>query len=58
MKIENRKARFEYTILDTYICGIVLFGSEVKSLNQRKKSNKVNYKRAIKKPRQPAGLHF
>lgn len=36
MKIENRKARFEYTILDTYICGIVLFGSEVKSLRKGK----------------------
>ena len=36
MKIENRKARYEYTILQTYICGIVLQGSEVKSLRQGK----------------------
>lgn len=29
---ENRKARHEYTVLDTLECGIVLVGSEVKSL--------------------------
>jgi SsrA-binding protein len=30
----NRKARHEYTILDTYEAGIVLKGTEVKSLRQ------------------------
>lgn len=30
----NRKANFEYFIEDTYECGIVLTGSEVKSLRQ------------------------
>lgn len=29
---ENRKARFEYTILETYEAGIVLTGQEVKSV--------------------------
>jgi len=29
---ENRKARHKYTVLDTLECGIVLVGSEVKSL--------------------------
>ncbi len=29
---ENRKARHNYTVLDTLECGIVLVGSEVKSL--------------------------
>jgi len=29
---QNKKARHEYTILDTYECGIVLMGTEVKSL--------------------------
>ena len=29
---ENRKARFDYFIEDTYECGIVLEGSEVKSV--------------------------
>ena len=28
----NRKARHEYEIIDTFECGIVLYGSEVKSL--------------------------
>lgn len=29
---ENRKARHEYTVLDSLECGIILVGSEVKSL--------------------------
>jgi SsrA-binding protein len=29
---QNRRARFEYEVLDTLECGIVLVGSEVKSL--------------------------
>jgi len=29
---QNKKARHDYTILDTYECGIVLTGTEVKSL--------------------------
>jgi len=35
---ENRKARYEYEILDTLECGIALVGSEVKSLRQGKVS--------------------
>lgn len=31
---ENRKARFSYEVLDTYEAGIVLTGTEVKSLRQ------------------------
>lgn len=30
--IINRKAKFDYTFLDTYVCGICLVGSEVKSI--------------------------
>jgi SsrA-binding protein len=30
--ITNRKARYDYHILDTYECGIVLLGPEVKSI--------------------------
>jgi SsrA-binding protein len=30
----NRRARFEYNILDTLECGIVLVGSEVKSMRK------------------------
>lgn len=32
---ENRRARFDFTISDTYECGIVLTGTEVKSLRAR-----------------------
>lgn len=32
---ENRKARHNYEITDTIECGIVLLGSEVKSIRQR-----------------------
>ncbi len=33
---ENRKARFNYEILDTYEAGLVLTGTEVKSLREGK----------------------
>lgn len=33
---KNRRARFDYTILDTWEAGIVLTGSEVKSLREGK----------------------
>jgi len=36
--IQNRKARFEYHILDTVVCGIELLGSEVKSVRLGKAS--------------------
>jgi SsrA-binding protein len=35
---QNRKARHEYEVLDTLECGIVLEGSEVKSLRQGRMS--------------------
>lgn len=31
---QNKKARHEYMILDTYECGMVLTGTEVKSLRE------------------------
>ena len=34
----NRKARHDYTILETYECGIALVGTEVKSLREGKAS--------------------
>jgi SsrA-binding protein len=34
--IENKKVRFEYTILETYQCGIVLTGNEVKAITNGK----------------------
>jgi len=38
MEILNRKAKFEYEFLEKFQCGIVLFGSEVKSINVGKAS--------------------
>jgi SsrA-binding protein len=34
--IQNRRARFEYAFLDTYTAGIVLTGTEIKSIRQGK----------------------
>lgn len=36
MEIENRKARYEYFIENTYECGIVLTGTEIKSIRSGK----------------------
>ncbi|MFF4581676.1 SsrA-binding protein SmpB [Streptomyces sp. NPDC001389] len=35
---QNKKARHDYAIIDTYECGIVLTGTEVKSLRQGRAS--------------------
>ncbi|MDX2018290.1 MAG: SsrA-binding protein SmpB [Planctomycetota bacterium] len=44
---ENRKARFDYHILETLECGMVLQGSEVKALRDGKVSLTEGYVRAI-----------
>lgn len=41
--ISNKKARFNYEILDTYEAGIVLKGTEVKSIRQKKVSIQESY---------------
>lgn len=38
INIKNKKARFEYELLDTYIAGIVLSGTEIKSIRLGKAS--------------------
>ncbi len=38
VKIKNRKARFEYEVLDTYSAGIVLAGAEIKAIREGKAS--------------------
>jgi len=38
INIKNRKARFEYELLDTYVAGIVLAGTEIKSIRGGKAS--------------------
>ncbi|HOO67818.1 MAG TPA: SsrA-binding protein SmpB [Bacilli bacterium] len=43
MEIENRKARYDYFIDDTYECGIVLKGTEIKSIREGKANLKDSY---------------
>ena len=38
IKILNKKAKFEYIILDRYTAGIQLFGTEIKSIREGKAS--------------------
>lgn len=38
VKIKNRKARFEYEIIDKYSAGIVLAGTEIKAIREGKAS--------------------
>ncbi len=38
VNIKNKKAKFEYEILDTYTAGIVLTGTEIKSIRESKAS--------------------
>ena len=38
INIQNKRARFEYKILDEYIAGIVLSGTEIKSIRNSKAS--------------------
>ncbi len=38
VNIKNKKASFEYHLLDKYVCGIVLKGSEIKSIRLGKAS--------------------
>jgi len=48
--MENRKARFDYTIGDTLECGMVLGGGEVKSVRQGQVSLGEGYVRAQMDP--------
>lgn len=43
MEILNRKARFDYEILETYEAGIVLKGTEIKSIRNSKANLKDSY---------------
>ena len=47
--ISNRKARFEYEILDKYEAGMVLVGTEVKSVRNGKISLQESYATINKK---------
>lgn len=43
MEILNRKARYDYEILDKYECGIVLTGTEIKSIRKGNANLKDSY---------------
>lgn len=45
---ENRKARHDYTVLDTIECGIVLTGTEVKSIRHGEVSLSGSYAAVLK----------
>ena len=38
VRIKNRKAKFQYEILDTFVAGIVLRGTEIKAIREGKAS--------------------
>lgn len=43
ISIKNKKAYFEYEILEKFVCGIQLLGTEIKSIRQGKASIKESY---------------
>jgi SsrA-binding protein len=49
-RIENRRARFDYTISDTLEVGVMLYGPEVKSVRQGKVSLAEGYVRVQENP--------
>ncbi|MCX5750733.1 MAG: SsrA-binding protein SmpB [Candidatus Saganbacteria bacterium] len=55
---ENRKARFDYTILETYKAGIVLKGTEVKSVRQGKVNLRDSFGRVEKGEVWFHGIHI
>jgi SsrA-binding protein len=56
--LKNRKARFQYEILETYEAGIELKGTEVKSIRQSKMSVEEAYGRFIKDELYLIGMHI
>ena len=38
VNIKNKRASFDYEFIDLYTCGIVLTGTEIKSIRQNKAS--------------------
>lgn len=55
---ENRKARFDYSILETYKAGLVLEGSEVKSIRLGKVNLKESFGRVEKGEIWIYGMHI
>ena len=55
---ENRKARHEYFIEDTYECGLALAGTEVKSIRAGKVNLKDSYAQIKKGEAYIIGMHI
>lgn len=55
---ENRKARFDYTIIETYKAGLVLEGSEVKSVRLGQVNLKDSFGRVEKEELWIYGMHI
>ncbi len=55
---ENRKARHEYFIEDTYECGVALVGTEVKSIRAGKVNLKDAYAQVKNGEMQLVGMHI
>lgn len=55
---ENRKARHDYNILETYKAGLILEGSEVKSVRQGKVNLKDSFGRVEKEEIWIYGMHI
>ena len=55
---ENRKARFDYTIIETYKAGLVLEGSEVKSVRLGQVNLKDSFGRVEKEELWLYGMHI
>jgi SsrA-binding protein len=54
----NRRARHDYEVLDTFECGVVLVGSEVKSLRDGKAQLKDSYARVEEGEVWLIGMHI
>ncbi len=55
---KNKKARFEYEVLETFEAGIVLVGTEVKSVRQKKVSINESFSRIRKGEAYILGLNI
>ena len=38
VNIKNKKASFQFEFIDTYVCGVILMGTEIKSIRESKVS--------------------
>lgn len=56
--ISNRRARYDYLVTDTYECGMVLKGGEVKSIREGKANLQESYARIIDDEVWLHGMHI